>query len=81
MNTTSTLLEAIGWTLLHFLWQGAAVAAVLWLVLLAGRKLSSRFRYNIVALALTAMVEWPVATFLRLAPHASTDRPAPASLR
>ncbi len=80
MNTPSTIIEALGWTLLHFLWQGTAVAAALWLVLLAGKKLSSRLRYNAVALALAAMVVWPVATFLRLQPHASADRPAVVSL-
>ncbi len=30
---SDTLVQALGWTLLHSLWQGAALAAVLWLAL------------------------------------------------
>ena len=66
MNTSSTLIESLGWTLLHFLWQGAAVAAGLWLVMFLGGKWSAQFRYNAAALALAALVVWPVATFLKL---------------
>jgi beta-lactamase regulating signal transducer with metallopeptidase domain len=37
--------EAMGWTLLHFLWQGAAVAGVLFVVFLALRKRTPEARY------------------------------------
>ena len=67
MNSPSTLIEALGWTLLHFLWQGAAVATALWVVLRAGKELSPRVRYTAAALALAGMMVWPAATCVRLA--------------
>ena len=61
------LMHALGWTLLHFCWQGAVVAVVLWCVLevLGGR--SSRVRYAASCLALGMMVALPLATFAHLA--------------
>jgi TonB family protein len=61
------LVHALGWTLLHFLWQGTAVAAMLWCVLglLGGR--SSQVRYGTACLALALMVALPVATFAHIA--------------
>lgn len=45
-------MEALGWTLVHFLWQGAALAAVLWLVMRGLGKAAAVWRY---AAAVTAM--------------------------
>src|ERR1035441_7756627 len=61
------LVHALGWTLLHFCWQGAAVALVLWCVLglLGGR--SSQARYGAACLALGLMVALPIATFAHVA--------------
>jgi TonB family protein len=61
------LVHALGWTLLHFCWQGAAVALVLWCVLglLGGR--SSQARYGAACLALGLMVALPAATFAHIA--------------
>ena len=58
--------ERLGWTLLHFLWQGTALA-----VLLAGglrlfRRQNANVRYTLSCLTLTAMAWCPVATFLSL---------------
>ncbi len=39
------LVEALGWSLLHFLWQGAAAAVLLALALLLLRKRSAQSRY------------------------------------
>jgi beta-lactamase regulating signal transducer with metallopeptidase domain len=63
----SALIQALGWTLLHFCWQGAAVAALLWsgLALLPVRM--PRARYAAASLALALMVALPLATFSRLA--------------
>jgi hypothetical protein len=49
-------LQKLGWTLLHFLWQGTAIA-VIYLVLRAvlGRSLSAQGRYVLACLALAAM--------------------------
>jgi len=61
------LVHALGWTLLHFCWQGAAVALVLWCVLglLGGR--SSQARYGVACLALGLMLALPAATFVHVA--------------
>ncbi len=61
------LVHALGWTLLHFLWQGTAVALVLGCVLglLGGQ--SSQARYGAACLALGLMVALPLATFAHVA--------------
>jgi TonB family protein len=61
------LVHALGWTLLHFCWQGAIVAGLLWcvLVLLDGR--SSQARYGAACFALALLVAMPVITFARIA--------------
>ena len=41
------LVEALGWTLLHSLWQGAALALLLAVVLIALRSYSARARYTV----------------------------------
>ena len=61
----------LGWTLLHFLWQGAAIAALFSAVryLLAG-SLTARARYGLGCTALAAMVAAPAVTFRMLGPSA-----------
>jgi len=60
-------LQKLGWTLLHFLWQGTAIALVyLALRALLGRSLSARGRYTLACLSLIAMVIAPPITFLLL---------------
>ena len=72
--------QAIGWALLHLLWQGAVVAGLLALLLprLAGR--SANLRYAVSCAALLLMVALGVATALRSYPSepASTAWKAPA---
>jgi TonB family protein len=62
-----SMAEALGWTLLHFCWQGALAALLLWcaLALLEGR--SARARYAACCLALALIVTLPVITFAHLA--------------
>ena len=58
----------VGWTLLHFLWQGVLVAALYTLArALAGDRLSARGRYAIACASLCAMTAAPVLTFWWLA--------------
>lgn len=64
--------QAIGWTLLHSLWGGALVAALLWLAL-AGLR-SSRTRYAAAYVALTILSIAFVCTATALLPHV---RPGP----
>jgi TonB family protein len=61
------LVHALGWTLVHFCWQGALVAGMLWCVLglLGGR--SSQARYRAACVAMLLMVALPLITFARIA--------------
>jgi hypothetical protein len=56
--------ERLGWTLLHFLWQGILVAALYALArALAGGRISARGRYAIACAALLAMFAAPAVTY------------------
>ena len=57
--------ERLGWTLVHFLWQGALIAALYavarsWF----GRTRTTAFRYLVSCAALLAMVIAPIVTFV-----------------
>ena len=59
--------ERLGWTLLHFLWQGVLVAALYALVrALAGNRMSARGRYAMACAALLAMTTAPAVTYWSL---------------
>ena len=62
------VVHQLGWTLLHFLWQGAVIAGVFAIVQLAQRKLTSNARYLTGCLALLLMLAAPLTTFFVLAP-------------
>src|SRR5436309_7087883 len=56
--------ERLGWTLLHFLWQGILVAALYALArALAGGRISARGRYAIACASLLAMTVAPALTY------------------
>jgi beta-lactamase regulating signal transducer with metallopeptidase domain len=56
--------ERLGWTLLHFLWQGILVAALYALArALAGGRMSARGRYAAACASLLAMTAAPVLTY------------------
>lgn len=56
--------ERLGWTLLHFLWQGILVAALYGLArALAARRMSARGRYVVACASLLAMAAAPALTF------------------
>ncbi len=56
--------ERLGWTLLHFLWQGLLVAALYALArALAGGRISARGRYAIGCASLLAMTVAPALTY------------------
>lgn len=61
-----TLVLRLGWTLLHFLWQGAVAAALLALLLPMLRSASGR--YVAAGLALLAMAAAPAITFCLIMP-------------
>jgi beta-lactamase regulating signal transducer with metallopeptidase domain len=62
MNAT----HALGWALVHFLWQGAALAFLLGIALALTRPTAARTRYALSLLTLAAMLVLPVATAARL---------------
>jgi beta-lactamase regulating signal transducer with metallopeptidase domain len=56
--------ERLGWTLLHFLWQGILVAALYALArALAGDRISARGRYALACASLLAMTVAPALTY------------------
>src|SRR6266536_608222 len=73
MNYLNTpVAQALGWTLLHFLWEGALVAAVLAAALFFARG-SSRVRYALAALAMLAMPLAFGVTFALLLPQQAVN--------
>ena len=43
----NNIVKAIGWSILHSLWQGAIIYAILFIVLMAWPKLNSRLKHNL----------------------------------
>lgn len=68
-------IEALGWSLLHLLWQGAAITAILAAALVLVRKRSAQLRYALAALALVSLPAIFAITFAMAWSHA---RPAVA---
>ena len=68
-------MQALGWTLLHFLWQGTALAALAaGFMALSGR---AQVRYRIGVAALVLMFLAPVGTFvLSSQPHSAFSTPS-----
>jgi len=56
------IIQKLGWTLLHFIWQAAAVAFILTILLRLLRKSTANLRYIIACLALVLIVLLPVIT-------------------
>jgi beta-lactamase regulating signal transducer with metallopeptidase domain len=67
MSLNPLIVQALGWTLLHFLWQGAALAAVFASLNWALRHASPPARYALAAATLVGMLALPVATLHSLA--------------
>jgi beta-lactamase regulating signal transducer with metallopeptidase domain len=58
--------HALGWALIHFLWQGALIAAALRIALALLPRARSSARHAACCAALTSMLFAPLATFARL---------------
>ena len=58
--------EAIGWALLHFIWQGTLVGALTALVLACLRKDAADIRYVVSAIGLSLMLTLPAVTAVQL---------------
>ncbi|MBN9687544.1 MULTISPECIES: M56 family metallopeptidase [unclassified Corallococcus] len=70
------ILEAVGWALVHLVWQGALVAVALALALRWVGRRSANLRYALACGALGIMLALPVATAWRHASRAAEVRPA-----
>jgi GWxTD domain-containing protein len=73
MNTLAHWVEApiakaLGWTLIHFVWEGLLIAALLAAVLALRGTASARLRYGLAALAMAAMLAAFGVTLARLWP-------------
>src|SRR5271169_5008418 len=70
-------MHSLGWTLLHFLWQGTAVAALAAVLMTLCPRASARYALAVGSLAL--MLAAPIATFFFLAAsgEATSARSAP----
>ena len=66
-------LQALGFALFHFLWQGALIGALLWAALRLLNRASSRLRYGVSCLALTAMLAVPAVTGAGLWRHLTAE--------
>src|SRR5215203_6083830 len=62
----NSIIEILGWTLLHSLWQIALVALVLFAVLQFLHRFSARARYTAAVFALVLATLLPVVTFVQL---------------
>ncbi len=63
------LVRSLGWTLLHFCWQGAIVAVVLWCALQLLSRRSAQQRYATACVALAMLVLLPLITFTQISIH------------
>jgi len=64
-NLTQTLIQALGWSLVHFVWQGCVIALVLAVVLLLTRKARAQLRYAIACVALLLCAALPIWKFVQ----------------
>jgi beta-lactamase regulating signal transducer with metallopeptidase domain len=65
-TATVPLVSALGWALVHFVWQGTLIAAVLAAVLCGLRRRSADARYVTCCAAMALMALAPVVTFAAL---------------
>ncbi|HYP26771.1 MAG TPA: M56 family metallopeptidase [Blastocatellia bacterium] len=63
---TSTMIQALGWALVHFIWQGAAIAALYALAKVLLRKRAANIRYAAACSALGLMLAAPVISLFEM---------------
>jgi beta-lactamase regulating signal transducer with metallopeptidase domain len=72
INLGPELMERLGWTLVHFLWQGTLIGLLTASLLASLHAARAQTRYLVACGGLLAMVVAPIATFLLLAPQQPT---------
>jgi beta-lactamase regulating signal transducer with metallopeptidase domain len=68
-----SVMYSLGWTLLHFLWQGTALSALAAVLMTLSRRAS--VRYAVAVGTLVLMLAAPIATFFFLIPSGGAARP------
>jgi beta-lactamase regulating signal transducer with metallopeptidase domain/Tol biopolymer transport system component len=68
------LVESVGWTLVHFVWQGAVIALALGSATTLLRRASDNTRYVACCLALVLMAVAPLVTFCLVLPSSARPR-------
>lgn len=63
LGTIGPLVESLGWTLIHFVWQGAAVGLIFAVLMRACRHTSPNLRYAIGLVCMGALLLLPIATY------------------
>ena len=59
------LLTALGWTLIHFVWQACVVGFVSAICLVILRSAKPQLRYAVLNIAMLGAVFWPLQTFVQ----------------
>lgn len=59
--------EPLGWTLIHFLWEGALIGMLAWIILRVAHFAAPKIRYAVALGAMILCVAAPVSTFVILA--------------
>ena len=72
------VIETLGWTLLHFVWQGIAAAVLLAALLLMLRRATAQTKYLVTCGVFAMMAVAPLATSAWLATHSRSHRTTPA---
>ena len=77
----ASAVEALGWALVHFAWQGALAAGVFAVLNLAAHGAGARLRYGLAAATLAAMALMPPLTVLITRGIAARELARPADRR
>ena len=59
----NAIIKAAGWSIIHSLWQGAILYAVLLLIFVLNPKLTAKAKHNLSVMALCGICLWFIATF------------------
>ncbi len=73
-------LQSLGWTLVHFWWQAAAIALVYWLADVALAKARSQTRYLLALAAILLMLSSALSTFAYEETNANAELSLPGGL-
>ena len=76
-----TIVEGVGWVLLHFVWEGTVIALALAVLLALTREGQARLRYALSCGALTLMLVAALATAGAVMRAARPPHPGPARAR